>query len=68
MKINRGGKNKPAIIAFIDFRKAFDHRGYCGKMLKILKSYGIPNEFVTAIVKMYEDTSARVLSTDREIW
>ena len=46
--------NLPAIITFIDFRKAFDtiHRG---KMLKILKAYG-----------MYENTRAKVISPDGE--
>ena len=36
--------NLPAIITFIDFRKAFDtiHRG---KMLKILAAYGIPEHY-----------------------
>ena len=38
-------KQLPAIITFIDFRKAFDaiHRG---KMLKILKAYGMPEQIV----------------------
>ena len=55
----------PAIITFIDFRKAFDtiHRG---KMLKILEAYGIPRQIVNAIGKMYEDTNARVMSPDGE--
>ena len=41
-------KNIEAILIFIDFKKAFDtvHRG---KMLLILKAYGIPEELVTAI-------------------
>ena len=40
--------NLPAIITFIDFTKAFDtiHRG---KMIKILRAYGIPNELVEVI-------------------
>ncbi|XP_030839582.1 uncharacterized protein LOC115923289 [Strongylocentrotus purpuratus] len=55
----------PAIITFIDFRKAFDtiHRG---KMLKILTAYGIPEQLVNAIGKMYEDTKAKVISPDGE--
>jgi hypothetical protein len=57
--------NLPAIITFIDFRKAFDtiHRG---KMLKILNAYGIPNQIVSAIGMMYESTMARVISPDGE--
>ena len=57
--------NRPAIITFIDFRKAFDtiHRG---KMLTILKAYGIPDLIVEAIGKMYENTRAKVVSPDGE--
>ena len=35
-------------------------------MLLILKSYGIPEELVTAISMMYEDTSAIVITPDGE--
>ena len=57
--------NLPAVITFIDFKKAFDtiHRG---KMLKILNAYGIPNQIVSAIGRMYENTMARVISPDGE--
>ena len=55
----------PAIITFIDFRKAFDtiHRG---KMLRILSAYGIPETIVSAIADTYKDTKAKVLSPDGE--
>ena len=58
-------KKLPAIITFIDFRKAFDtiHRG---KMLNILRAYGIPEQLVDAIGKMYENTRAKVTSPDGE--
>ena len=58
-------KNLSAIITFIDFKKAFDtiHRG---KLMKILKAYGIPDRFVRAIEVMYTDTKAKVLSPDGE--
>ena len=48
-----------------DFTKAFDtiHRG---KMIKILRVYGIPNELVEAIEDMYQDTTAKVRSPDGE--
>ena len=57
--------NLPAIITFIDFTKAFKtiHRG---KMIKILRAYGIPNELVEVIEDMYQDTTAKVLSPDGE--
>ena len=56
-------KNLPAIIIFIDFKKAFDtiHRG---KLIKILRAYGIPEKLVRAIEVMYTDTKAKVLSPD----
>ena len=55
----------PAVITFVDFRKAFDsiHRG---KMCKILSAYGIPIKIVSAIKSMYETTWAKVISPDGE--
>ena len=35
-------------------------------MMQILKAYGIPNELVNAIKKLYEGTKAKVLSPDGE--
>ena len=58
--------NLKAIITFVDFRKAFEsiHRG---KMMKILRAYfHIPEDLVTAVSKLYENTQARVLSPDGE--
>ena len=57
--------NLSAIITFIDFRKAFDsiHRG---KMMKILKAYGIPPNLIRAIEGMYTNTRAKVTSPDGE--
>ena len=37
-----------------------------GKMLRILKAYGISDEHVNTIVNMYENTQAHVLSPDGE--
>ena len=57
--------NLPAVLTFIDFKKAFDsiHRG---KMMRILKSYGVTPRLLAAIESMYKDTYARVLSPDGE--
>jgi hypothetical protein len=55
--------NLSAILTFIDFKKAFDsiHRG---KMMRILKAYGIPARLVRAIESMYTDTKAKVVTQD----
>ena len=55
----------PAVITFIDFIKAFDtiHRG---KLMKILKAYGVPDLIVQAIEIMYTNPKAKVVSPDGE--
>ena len=57
--------NLQAVMTFIDFKKAFDsiHRG---KMMRILKAYGIPPNLLQAIEKMYTNTKAKVISPDGE--
>ena len=52
-------------MTFIDFKKAFDsiHRG---KMMRILKAYGIPPNLLQAIEKMYTNTKAKEISPDGE--
>ena len=57
--------NLKAVLLFVDFSKAFDsiHRG---KMMKILRAYGIPEQLVNAISTLYEETRAKVLSPDGE--
>ncbi len=45
--------NLSAIVTLIDFTKAFDII-YGGKMVKILRAYGIPEELVLAIEDMYQ--------------
>ena len=55
----------PAVITFIDFRKAFDSINR-RKTIQILKAYGLPTRLVDAIGKTYEETRANVLSPDGE--
>ena len=57
--------NLSAIITFIDFKKAFDsiHRG---KMMQILRAYGIPPNLLRAIEKMYSGTKAKIVTPDGE--
>ena len=57
--------NKKAVLLFLDFRKAFDsiHRG---KMLHILRAYGIPAKIINAISKLYENTFAKIVTPDGE--
>ena len=55
--------NLKAVIIFVDFRKAFDsiHRG---RMMEILKAYNIPNKLINGINLMYQNTRAKVITTD----
>ena len=57
--------NLSCIITFIDFKKAF-YSIHRGKILCILKAYGIPESLVNAIEGIYSDTKAKVLSLDGE--
>ena len=58
-------KKFTAVIIFIDFKRAFDmvHRG---KMIKILRAYGIPDIIVKAIEDTYHETKAKVITPDGE--
>jgi hypothetical protein len=55
--------NRTAVLCFIDFKKAFDsiHRG---KMMTILKAYGVPPNLLRAIGTMYEGRRARLVTPD----
>ena len=56
-------KNIVACIIFIDFSKAFDSINR-PKMAEILKSYGIPNKIINAIMILYSNNKAMVRSPD----
>ena len=55
--------NLKAIITFVDLKKAFDsvHRG---KMMNILKFYGIPETLVNVINELYKNTRTKVVTPD----
>ncbi len=57
--------NLPAVLTFINFKKAFDsiHRG---KMMKILEAYSIPPSLVQTIQSMYTNTRAKLITPDGE--
>ena len=53
----------PSVMVFIDFTKAFDSVNQ-QVMFKILAAYDIPKRIVDAIILMYTDIKAKVLSPD----
>ena len=56
-------KHLPAVLTFVDFKKAFDSINR-KKMLDILKAYGIPHIIVASIGLLYKDTTTRVRTPD----
>ena len=64
-RIIEGVKSKTlsAVMIFVDFHKAFDsiHRG---KLMEILRAYGIPLETANAISLLFKNTTAKVISPD----
>ena len=57
--------NLKAIIIFFDFKKAFDSINR-EMMLRILESYGIPNNVIQVIALTYKDTYAKVITSGGE--
>ena len=56
-------KSLPAVMLFIDFRKAFDSvNRNC--LMKILRAYGIPKKIVDLISLLYSNTRAQVITPD----
>ena len=56
-------KNLSAVMLFIDFKKAFDSV-YRGLLMKILRAYGLPDDIVCFIERMYNNTIATVITED----
>ena len=50
----------PLSLCFVDFEKAFDSISR-GTMGKIMRHYGIPEEFVRVIMDMHDGTSCKVM-------
>ena len=50
-------KNLPEIITFVDFCMAFDSIRR-GKLMEILKAYGVPIKIVDAVNMMHTNTTA----------
>ena len=55
--------NLSCVLTFIDFKKAFDtiHRG---KLMEILRAYGVPEKIVSAIAATYAQTWAKIRTPD----
>ena len=53
--------NHSAVLTFIDFLKAFDSVNR-QKMTQVLMAYGIPTNLLNAIMGMYTNTRATVLT------
>ena len=60
-------KNLQATILFVDFAKAFDSIERV-KMEKILLTYGLPKETITAIMMLYRNTKVKVHIPDGDTY
>ena len=56
-------ENLSCVLTFIDFRKAFDTIHH-GKLMEILRAYGVPGKIVSAIAATYSETWAKVRTPD----
>ena len=62
--IKEVSKNKlPAVLVYIDFKKAFDSINH-QTMFNILKAYGVPPRMLDAIELCYQNLKAKVVSPD----
>ena len=62
--IEEVSKNKlPAVLVFIDFKKAFDSINH-QTMFNILKAYEVPPRMLAAIKLCYQNLKAKVISPD----
>jgi hypothetical protein len=51
------------VVVFVDFRKAFDSVAR-GALPLVLRAYNVPQQLVSAIMAMYQDTTAAVQTPD----
>ena len=62
--IEEVSKNKfPAVLVFIDFKRAFDSINH-QTMFNILKVYGVPPRILDAIKLCYQNLKANIISPD----
>lgn len=67
-KNSRGGgeSQQPIVLTFIDVKKAFTSIHW-GKIMKILRVYGIPPRLVQAMEATYPGTKARIITPKTEL-
>ena len=56
-------QNRKAIVLFVDFEKAF-YSIHRGKMLEIIRKYGVSDKLVQPVKQLYKGTFVGVHSSD----